>query len=293
MTATILHVFPDTRRFGRALARATGFAAAAVRVHAFPDAESLVTVRHPAPAAAVVVRALHDPNAKLMEVLLAADALRRAGARRVTLVAPYLPYMRQDRVFRPGEPISQRVLGALLGAAFDRVLTVEAHLHRIPRLGDVVPGAPARSLSAAPALAQWLRARRRDTLLVGPDAESAAWVGAVARRAGMAWVVGDKTRAGDCRVRLRLPALPAASHAVLIDDIVSSGATLAAAARALRRAGIVTVDAIAVHALIAPPAVARLRRAGVRHLWSCDTVPHPTNAIPVAPLLAAALCGRA
>jgi ribose-phosphate pyrophosphokinase len=59
-------------------------------------------------------------------VLLAADALRRAGAPRVLLVAPYLPYMRQDAVFRPGEPISQRVIGALLGQTFDGVLTSNA-----------------------------------------------------------------------------------------------------------------------------------------------------------------------
>ncbi|MDX2170666.1 MAG: ribose-phosphate diphosphokinase [Deltaproteobacteria bacterium] len=292
MVAPFLHVFPDTRRFGRALARVTGWTSAAVRVHAFPDGETVVTVRHPSHAEAIVVRSLHDPNAKLFEVLLTADALRRAGARRLTLIAPYLPYMRQDRVFKPGEPISQRVLGGVLGAAFDRVLTVEAHLHRVARLAEVVPRARARSLSAAPVLAAWLGARRRDTVLVGPDAESAAWVRAVAQRAGMPWVVGDKQRGGDRRVRLRVPVLPPASHAVLIDDIVSSGATLAAAARGLRRRGIATVDAIAVHALITPAALARLRRAGIRHLWSCDTVPHPTNAISVAPLFVDALARR-
>ena len=289
MPAPLLHVFPDTRRLARALARASGLASRAIRVHAFPDGESLVTVRHASRAEAIVVRSLHDPNAKLFEVLLAADALRRAGAPRVTLIAPYLPYMRQDRVFKRGEPVSQRVLGALLGDAFDRVLTVEAHLHRIARLADAVPRAGARSLSAAPVLARFLGTRRGDTLLVGPDAESAPWVRAVARRAGMAWAVGEKQRAGDRRVRLRLPPLPPAGRAVLIDDIVSSGATLAAAARALRRHGIATVDAIAVHALIAPSALARLRRAGIRHIWSCDTVPHPTNAISTAPLFAAAL----
>ena len=93
-------------------------------------------------------------------------------------------------------------------------------------------------------------------------------------------------------MRVRLPPLPAARRAVLVDDIASSGATLAAAARALRRAGIARVDAVAVHAILAPGALARLRRAGVRRLLSCDTVPHASNALSVAPLLAAALEAR-
>jgi ribose-phosphate pyrophosphokinase len=79
---------------------------------------------------------------------------------------------------------------------------------------------------------------------------------------------------------------------VLIDDIASSGATLAAAARALRRAGVARVDVAIVHAICVPGALARIRRAGVRRIVSCDTVPHPSNAIGVAPLLAAALRQR-
>ena len=118
-TAGRLHVFADTMRFGRALARASGRTYTAVRVHRFPDGESLVRVAPPT-RHAILVRSLHEPNAKLVEVLLAADALRRAGARRVTLVSPYLPYMRQDAVFAPGEPISQRVIGRLARARVRR-----------------------------------------------------------------------------------------------------------------------------------------------------------------------------
>lgn len=285
-----LHFFTDTAVLARRIGAASGVPAVPVRVHRFPDRESLVQVRWGGEREAVVVRSLDDPNGKLLEVLFAADALRRAGARRLTLVVPYLPYMRQDRVFAAGEPISQRVVGALLGGAFDRVLTVEAHLHRIERLGDVVPGA-ARSLSAAPALAAWAARLGRDTLLVGPDVESTGWVGEVARRAGLRCVVGAKERRGDRRVRVGFPSLPAARRAVLVDDIASSGATLAAAARALRRAGVARVDALVVHAIIAPGTTARLRRAGVHRLLSCDTVPHASNALSVAPLLAAALAG--
>ena len=283
-----LHAFPDTAGFARRLARAAALPSAQVRVHRFPDGEALVRIAAPAGRHAFLVRSLHAPDAKLVETLLAADALRRAGARRVTLVAPYLPYMRQDRVFRAGEPLSQRVVGGWLAAAFDAVLTVEAHLHRVRRLSQVIADG-SRSLSAAPAVAAWL-GRARETCVVGPDVESAALVRTIAGAAGASWIVGRKRRLGDRRVGIRIPPLPkATARAVIVDDVASSGGTIAATARALRRRGVRTIDAVVAHAIFAPGAERRIRAAGVRRVVSCDTIPHPTNAIAVAPLVAAAI----
>jgi len=283
-----IHVFDDSERFGRALARAAGIGAAAVRVHEFPDGESLVRIRPPAGRHALVCRSLHAPNAKLVETVLAADALRRAGAQRVSLVTPYMPYMRQDKVFHPGEAVSQQVVCAWLGDAFDGLLTMEAHLHRVHHLREVFPGR-AESIAAAPVIARWLRRGAKRTLLVGPDEESEPWVRAVAETAGLPWVVGSKGRRGDRRVRIRLPALPEAARAVIVDDIASSGATIAEAARALRRGGIASVDAVVVHAIFAAGALARIRRAGVRQIVSCDTIEHATNALTTVNEFAQAL----
>ena len=284
-TKTLVHVFPDSEIFGQQFAHAAGFAQKPVVLHHFPDGETLVRVYAPPGRHAILVRSLHHPNTKLVETLLAADALRRTGAHRVTLVAPYLPYMRQDAVFAPGEPISQYVIGDCLHRAFDRVLTLEAHLHRTTRLSDVI-SPRAKSYSAAPAIAHWVRETEPEALIAGPDAESEPWIRSIARAAQCRWVVGEKSRLGDRRVAIHFSALPNATRAVLVDDIASSGATLSAAARFLRRAGFSTIDAVVVHAIFAPGAQARIARAGIRHLVSCDTIPHPTNAIPVASLLA-------
>jgi ribose-phosphate pyrophosphokinase len=286
----VVYALADSARFARRLARALDAPLAPIRLHRFPDRETLVRVAAAPGADAVVVQSFDDPDPKLMPVLLAADGLRRAGARRVTLVAPYLAYMRQDRVFHPGEPISQRVFGEALGHAFDRVLTLEAHLHRVRRLAEVMPGR-ARSLSAAPVIAEWLRRRGAGTLAVGPDEESAPWIKAVARAAGVPWAVGTKRRLGDRNVRIHFAALPRCDRAVAIDDVASSGATLAAAIRGLREHGVRTVDAAVVHAIFAPGALSAIRRAGARAVVSCDTIEHPTNAIRCAGLLAAALTG--
>lgn len=286
---THLHTFADTARFGRRLARESGLPSSPVRVHRFPDGESLVRVARPVGRDAYLVRSLHDPNGKLVETLLAADALRRAGARTVSLIAPYLPYMRQDAVFRPGEPVSQRAIGDWLSRAFDAVLTVEAHLHRVATLGEVIRRG--RSLSAASAIAGWL-GRRPETVVVGPDAESRPWIEAIARLAGTDAIVATKRRRGDRKVAVRIPRLPAAIRAVIVDDIASTGATLAATARALRRAGAGIVDAVVVHPIFAPDAHRRIHAAGVRRIVSCDTIPHATNAISVAPIIAGAIAPR-
>jgi ribose-phosphate pyrophosphokinase len=104
------------------------------------------------PPHAVLLRGLQQPNPKLAPLLLAAAGAREAGARELTLVSPYLAYMRQDMAFTPGEVVSQRHLGALLAAHFDAVLTVDPHLHRVATMDEVVPGRRGVALTAAPLL---------------------------------------------------------------------------------------------------------------------------------------------
>jgi len=288
MPPPALHAFPDSLVFARRLGRALAWPVERIELHHFPDGESLVRVRAEAGARAVVVRSLFEPNHKIVELLLAADALRRTGVASLSLVAPYLAYMRQDRVFQPGEPVSQRVIGGLLGASFDRVLCLEAHLHRVHSLAEVFPSR-AESISAAAALAPWLEGKG-PLLLVGPDQESEPFVRGLAERVGLDWCVGAKRRLGDAEVSVSLPARPERSQrALLVDDIVSSGATLAAAAQGLYAQGVERVEAVVVHALFAAGALERLRAAGVAQVVSTDTVPHATNQIEAAPCLARAL----
>ena len=127
-----------------------------IAIHSFPDGEMRVTVG-PAAATTIVYVSLDRPNDKLIALMLAAEALRRGGAKRLVLVAPYLCYMRQDAVFHEGEANSQKVIGRLLARCVDRVVTVDAHLHRTPDITAVFPGIQSDNLSAMPAISDALR----------------------------------------------------------------------------------------------------------------------------------------
>lgn len=280
---------PGNTALAEAVAGRLGVASASVDVRAFPDGESLVRVP-PAGAATILFCTLDRPDEKLVRLLLAAGAFRDRGVGRLVLVAPYLCYMRQDKAFRDGEAVSQRIVGYLLAQAFDRVVAVEPHLHRTPDLGAVLPGIEADALPAAPVVAEMARAAGAE-LLVGPDAESGPWVAAVAERLGLPWIVATKQRSGDRDVRVTLAdaGKAAGRRAVMVDDVVSSGGTLAACARALVEAGAAHVEAAVAHALCSDADLAALEAAGVARLRSTDSVVHPTNAATLAPLLAEAL----
>jgi ribose-phosphate pyrophosphokinase len=218
-----------------------------------------------------------------MPLLLAADALRRAGAGRVVLIAPYMPYLRQDAVFQPGQPLSRDVIGAMLGSAFVRVVTVEPHLHRTADLTPVFKGTPVTSLSAADLLARHI-GRLPAPVIVGPDAESEPWVRRIAEDLQAPWLVGHKVAiAFECAARVL------GRRAVIVDDIASTGMTLVAAIRGLRAAGAAAVEAVVVHAHSPTPLAAALRRAGASSLTVTDSCGQRSDALSLAPLLAPAL----
>ena len=280
----------DERAFARRLAAGARIDALPIRRHRFPDGELKLTLPPRLPRQVAILRSLHQPNEKLIELWLAAHTARSLGAVAVTLVAPYLAYMRQDRAFAPGEAISQQHIGALLATMFDRVITVDPHLHRISSLADVLPQTATVTLSAAAAIGQFLRRRAAGALLVGPDEESRQWVRSAADAAGLEWAVARKVRRGDRRVAVVMPDVNVRDRrVVLVDDMISTGRTLAEAARTLTKAGAARVDVAATHALFSEDAGRALRAAGVRNIWTADTVRHPTNAIRLASLLSDAL----
>jgi ribose-phosphate pyrophosphokinase len=257
----------------------------------FPDGETYLRVADEvAGREAVVVAQLREPDPQIPGLLFIADALRELGATRVGLVAPYLPYMRQDQRFQPGEAVTSRSFARLLSTAFGWLVTVDPHLHRHAAM-DAIYSIPAAVVPSAPAIAAWVQTQVRRPHLIGPDEESAQWVSQVAELVGCPFSVLRKQRRGDREVALTLPDLDALrDHTpVLVDDIIASAHTMATATQLLLLQGFAAPICVGVHALFAGDASALLRAAGAARVVSCNTLPHPSNGIDVSGALAEAV----
>ncbi len=278
--------FDDYEVQSRKLAQALAIPCHMIQQHRFPDGENKLTLPARLPEHVIFCRSLDRPNEKLVELLLAAKTARELGAKVLTLVAPYLCYMRQDKAFHAGEAISQPIIGNFLADLFDNVITVDPHLHRIQYLEQAVPAAHAVTLSATSLMADFLRERFKAPILLGPDSEAEQWVSAVAKPDHWTYGVCKKVRAGDRDVEITLPEINLQDRAVvLVDDVASSGQTLAVAIKQCLSKNAKHVDVLVTHALFADDAKQRLIQAGVRNIWSTDSVSHESNIIPLYQLL--------
>jgi ribose-phosphate pyrophosphokinase len=282
--------FPDYREPAQRVASRAGFLYEDIAVHRFPDGESLVRLPERLPRDVVLFTSLDDPNRRLIELEFAAATAKELGAKRLTLIAPYLCYMRQDVAFHPGEAVSQHIVGALLARHFDTVITVDPHLHRVNHLSEAIPVRRAVTLSAAPVIADWLHRQGGDTLLIGPDEESEQWVSAIAAPEGFDYGVARKQRLGDSDVRITLPDCAFEGRNVtLVDDVASTGHTLAEAARQISALGASSVSVIVTHALFVNDALQNLEDAGVDNICSTDSIRHETNKLLLDGVLSRAL----
>lgn len=285
----LLH-FEEERDSAVRIAQAAGIPVACVTRHRFPDGELKLQLPPELPPHVVVLRTLDYPNEKLIELLLVARTARQLGAQHLTLVAPYLAYMRQDIAFHPGEAVSQRIVGRFLAGLFNAVITVDPHLHRVARLQEAVPVANAIVLSGAPLLSDLVATRRQQPMLIGPDEESLQWVTTAASRHGLDHAVCHKVRHGDRAVQVALPEVAVIGRQiVLFDDVASTGHTVAQAARLLLAAGASSVDVAVTHALFAGDAMQVMRDAGVGEVWSTDCISHSSNAVSMAAPIGEAL----
>ncbi|OZG71876.1 phosphoribosylpyrophosphate synthetase [Hahella sp. CCB-MM4] len=259
----------------------------------FPDGESYICVTSKPSAEAAIFCDLSAPNGKLLPLLLLADTLRDLGWRRITLLTPYLPYMRQDIRFKQGEGITSRYFAKILSASFDHLITIDPHLHRYHSL-DEIYSLSSQVLSASAAIAQWIREEVPGGVIVGPDSESDQWVSSVARMAGCEQLVFNKTRAGDKDVSIDAGDLSQfqGRTPIMVDDIISTGRTMIEAAEQMVAMGLNPPVCIGVHALFADDAWQAMLEAPLSRVVTCNTVQHPTNGIDVGDIMLKGLLNR-
>jgi ribose-phosphate pyrophosphokinase len=274
----------------RAIAAQAGLPLVPASVSAFADGETRVRIEGEVRGSAVwVVQPTSAPtNERLMRLLLIADAARAEGAASVGAIVPYFGYARQD-VRRPGEPRSAQLAARLLAAAgVARLIVLELHS---PALESAF-AMPVLQLEADELFLP--RLRGRGFTVVSPDAGGLKRAQRYASALGAPLAAVAKTRAGaDIAVPLQVLGEVRGAACLVVDDMASTGGTIAGAAQALSAAGAAEVHALFVHAVMAPGALERLRGAGVRSIVTTDSV-GPASApgvevLETAPLFAAAL----
>lgn len=266
---------------GARLAGRLGVETIDVKFSRFPDGE-LSLARGATDGETVIVGSVTDADS-FMELLLLIDACDESAN---TLVLPYMAYARQDKRFRPGEPLSVRAVARALSTGVDRVLTVNIHdAETLPHFR-----VPARNLSIAPEIGRFLVERGGDPLVLSPDDGAAAFAAEVAAVGGFSTDYLDKKRLSGDRVEIRPKSLPVRGReAVIVDDIISTGGTLAAAARMLLDQGATGVRAACVHGVFAGGALLHLAAAGVAEVACSDTIERANSCITAVDGIAAAL----
>ena len=267
----------------------------------FANGEMYVRYTEPVRGAdAFVMQAHTEPiNKWIMEQLIMVDAMKRASARSITVVAPFLGYSRQDKKHQGREPITARLMFDLFrSAGADRIMTVDLHAAQEQGFFD----GPVDHLTAMPILLDYVRNSMplENTTIVSPDAGrikvSEQWA---AKLGGLPLAFIHKTRdttrpnhaeahgiIGDVKGR----------DCVVVDDMIDTAGTICEAVRTLNNAGAKSVTLVATHGLLSGPAVERLRDCGAREIVLTDTVPVPEEkrlpnmtVLSVAPLLAAGI----
>ncbi len=290
MTATenILFALPGNDQFTRLLASKTGFDIGEMETRQFPDGETYLRVNSTVTGKKVtLVCTLSQADEKLLPLYFLTKTLLELGAKQITLVAPYLGYMRQDIRFLPGEAITSNYFGELLSGFLHNLITVDPHLHRYTALSEVYT-IPSTVLHATGHMANWIHQNVENPILIGPDSESKQWVSKVAHLAKAPYLVLEKIRHGDTDVEVSVPELGKyLQHTpVLVDDIISTARTMIETVGHLKNAGMKPPVCVGVHAIFAGNAYQNLMNAGVRQVITSNTIEHPSNGIDISDLVA-------
>ena len=213
-------------------------------------------------------------NDNIMELLLMADAVRRASARRMTLVLPYYGYGRQDRKSQPRVPISARLVADMLeGVLPDRLLTMDLHADQIQGFFKL----PVDHLYAAPVFVEYIQRKNYESpVVVSPDSGGVERARFLARQihAGLAIIDKRRPRANESEV-MNVIGDVADKTCILYDDMIDTAGTITKAAAALKSQGAKEVIACATHAVLSGPAVERLEQSEIDEVIFSNTIRLP------------------
>jgi len=248
----------------------------------FPDDEFYVRILDDVKGKDIAIVQTTYPDPNLVELFLLQNAAEESGAKTVTVVIPYYGYARQDTKFKDGEAISAKALAGLISLNADKVITVDPHKEHILDFFSTT----AESCTAIPEIAKYLGQKKID-LVLAPDK------GALDRSKHASKIIGcdfdymEKTRIDGSTVEMNPKKLDAENKTVaIIDDIISTGGTMALAIKELKKHGAKKVFVACTHGLFAGDAVKKLNNAGCDEIISTDTILSTHSKVRIAPSIA-------
>ena len=220
-----------------------------------------------------VVQSLTEKiNFHIMELLLMADAFKRASARRITAVIPYYAYARQDRKDRPRVPISSRLLADLLETAgFSRVLTIDLHANQIQGFFNV----PVDNLMALPIFVSYFnKLNLKDLVIVSPDAGGVERARMFSKQIHAGLAIGDKRREkANVAEIMHIIGDVKDKNVIIVDDIIDTGGTLYETIKALKKNGAKSIYALCTHGIFSGRAIEKIENSPVEKIFVSDTIP--------------------
>ena len=224
-------------------------------------------------------------NDCVIETLFAAETARDLGAKRVILVAPYFPYLRQDKRFHPGECISLQTIAKNIDEDFDEVFIIDPHLHREKTLKHIFR-IKSHKLTANGLIEEYIKKKIKNPVIIGPDWESYKWAQKVAEEIGCDFAIMEKERISSRKVKLKLNKKIdiKTKNLIFIDDMISTGSTLLEAIKAMKKLGAKKFTCFAVHGILVENALQKLRKAGAEVITT-NTIPNKADKIDVSGLV--------
>lgn len=290
----IVFALPENEKMASRLAKEIQAEMGELSLRHFPDGESYVRVLSEVKNKTVFLYSpLNHIDPKFLTLYFLCGILKSLGSKRIILVAPYLSYMRQDKIFHPGEGITSVYFASLISEMADELITIDPHLHRIKDLGEIYT-IPTHVLQTADLMSEWIKKKVDRPIIIGPDEESEQWVSKVADNSNSAYVILSKTRLGDNKVEISIPNIEnyKGHTPVLLDDIISTGGTMIETSKQLKKLGMKKPICICVHPLFSEGAYENLEKNDIKRIVTCNTIEHPSNDIDVLLLISSSIKKR-
>ncbi len=290
----IVFALPGNEVLAKSIAKTIQADIGELVIRQFPDGETYVRVLSDVKdRKTIMVCTLAHPDEKLLPLYFLSKTLKSLGANCTCLVAPYLAYMRQDKVFNEGEGVTSEYFASLISGFADTLITIDPHLHRRHSMSEIY-SIPCKVIHASSLISAYISEHITNPLLIGPDAESEQWVSEVAKKANAPFIVLEKTRLGDRDVKVTVPQVEKYKNhtPVLVDDIISTARTMIETVCHLKNAGMRAPICIGVHAVFSGNAFKELKKSGVDKVVTCNTIPHSSNEIDITTLISEGIDGQ-